>query len=204
MGELIVCQSLRRPSVVRPSVHPSTVSNIFSSETTGRIERGWTGGYPIPSSLPLSSQFPPPSPPLPSPFSPTSIPLSDFSLPLIRFCSYPRTKAYIYVSEELRIVHDRLSCRIFMPCRQRTRLSPDLSMSFLEPAKETLFVLGKTKKLLFMVNFGAYSILSLFVILKGLFSRLFKGFLFNFSYKKFVKKSLQNYRPLNILKILKR
>ena len=31
----------------------------------------------------------------------------------------------IYVSEELRIVHDRLSCCIFMPSRQRTRLSPD-------------------------------------------------------------------------------
>ena len=33
MGELIVNQSLRRPSVVRPS----TISNIFSSETTGPI-----------------------------------------------------------------------------------------------------------------------------------------------------------------------
>ena len=57
--------------------------------------RGWTGGYPIPSSLPLSPHFPPPSPPLPSPFSPTSLPLSGFSLPLIKFCSYSRTKAYI-------------------------------------------------------------------------------------------------------------
>ena len=56
---------------------------------------GWTGGYPIPSSLPLSPRFPPPSPPLPSPFSPTSLPLSDFSLPMIKFCSYSRTKAYI-------------------------------------------------------------------------------------------------------------
>ena len=34
MGELIVYQSLRRPSVVRPS----TFSNIFSSETTGPIK----------------------------------------------------------------------------------------------------------------------------------------------------------------------
>ena len=34
MGELIVYQSLRRPSVVCPS----TISNIFSSETTGPIE----------------------------------------------------------------------------------------------------------------------------------------------------------------------
>ena len=41
-GELIVYQSLRRPSVVRPSVRlsvrPSTFSNIFSSETTGPIK----------------------------------------------------------------------------------------------------------------------------------------------------------------------
>ena len=35
MGELIVYQSLRRPSSV---VRPSTISNIFSSETTGPIE----------------------------------------------------------------------------------------------------------------------------------------------------------------------
>ena len=34
MGELIVYQSLRRQSVVRPS----TISNIFSSETTGPIK----------------------------------------------------------------------------------------------------------------------------------------------------------------------
>ena len=34
MGELIVYQSRRHPSVVRPS----TISNIFSSETTGPIE----------------------------------------------------------------------------------------------------------------------------------------------------------------------
>ena len=42
MGELIVYQSLRRPSVVRPSVclsvRPSTFSNIFFSETTGPIK----------------------------------------------------------------------------------------------------------------------------------------------------------------------
>ena len=40
MGELLVYQSLRRPSVVcRPSsVRPSTISNIFSSETTGPIK----------------------------------------------------------------------------------------------------------------------------------------------------------------------
>ena len=38
MGELIVYQSLRRPSV-RPSVvRPSSFSNIFSSEPTGPIK----------------------------------------------------------------------------------------------------------------------------------------------------------------------
>ena len=35
MGELIVYQSLRRPASV---VRPSTISNIFSSETTTPIE----------------------------------------------------------------------------------------------------------------------------------------------------------------------
>ena len=38
MSELIVYQSLRRPSVRPSSVRPSTFSNIFSSETTGTIE----------------------------------------------------------------------------------------------------------------------------------------------------------------------
>ena len=38
MGELIVYQSLRRPSVRPSSVCPSTFSNIFSSETTGPIQ----------------------------------------------------------------------------------------------------------------------------------------------------------------------
>ena len=40
IGELIVYQSLRRPSLRRPSsvVRPSTFSNIFSSETTGPIK----------------------------------------------------------------------------------------------------------------------------------------------------------------------
>ena len=38
MGELIVYQSLRRPSVRPSSVRPSTFSNIFSSETIGPIK----------------------------------------------------------------------------------------------------------------------------------------------------------------------
>ena len=41
MGELIVYQSLRRPSVIRrlsSLICPSTISNIFSSETYGPFE----------------------------------------------------------------------------------------------------------------------------------------------------------------------
>ena len=75
---------------------------------------------------------------------------------------------------------------------------------FSRTSKGNIIYARQNKNLLFMVNFGAYSILSLLGILKGLFSRLFIGFLFYFSYKKFIKKSLPTYRPLNILKILKR
>ena len=128
--------------------------------------RGWTGGYPIPSSLPLSPQFPPPSPPLPSPFSPTSLPLSDFSLPLIKFVLIQELKR-IYVREELRIVHHRLGCRIFMPIRQRSRLSPDQCLS--RTSKGNIIYARQNKNLLFMVNFGAYSILSHFGILRSIF-----------------------------------
>ena len=117
---------------------------IWSAVCDCGITLSWgdgQGGTPFPVPSP-SPHFPPPSPPLPSPFSPTSLPLSDFSLPLINFVLIQELKR-IYVSEELRIVHHRLSCRIFMPSRQRTRLSR--WMSFLEPTKETLFMLGKTK-----------------------------------------------------------
>ena len=95
----------------------------YMKKFLGANRRGWTGGYPIPSSLPLSPHFPPPSPPLPSPFSPTSLPLSDFSLPLIKFCSYSyickwRTKNG-WPETQLSYFHAQL------PSRQRTRLSPD-------------------------------------------------------------------------------
>ena len=58
--------------------------------------RGWTGGYPIPSSLPLSPQFPPPSPPLPSPFSPTSLPLLPQFPPPIRFFPPPDKILFLF------------------------------------------------------------------------------------------------------------
>ena len=83
--------------------------------------RGWTGGYPIPSSLPLSPTSLPLSPPLPSPCPPTSLPLLPHFPPPIRFFPPPDKKIVfiqelkrIYVSEELRMVQHRLSCRIFM------------------------------------------------------------------------------------------
>ena len=62
-----------------------------------------------------------------------------------------------------------------------------------EPDYLQINIFSRTSKgnIIYMVNFGAYSILSLFGILKGLFSRLFIGFLFYFSYKKFIKKVCQ-------------
>ena len=142
-----------------------------------RLSRGWTGGtpFPVPSpfpptSLPLLPHFPPPSPPLPSPFSPTSLPLSDFSLPLIKFCSYSRTKAYIYVSEELRMVHHRLSCRIFMHSYSVGKEPDYLQINvFSRTSKGNIIYTRQNKNLLFMVTFGAYSILSLFGILRSIF-----------------------------------
>ena len=52
-------------------------------------KRGWTGGYPIPSSLPLS-------PPLPSPFSPTSLPLLPHFPPPIRFFPPPDKILFLF------------------------------------------------------------------------------------------------------------
>ena len=144
------------------------------------ILRGWTGGYHIPSSLPLLPQFPPPSPPVPSPFSPTSLPLLTFSLPLIKFCSYSRTKAY-YVSEELRLVHHRLSCRIFMQNYQVGKEPDYLQMNvFSRTSKGNIIFTRQNKNLLFMVTFGANSILSLVYFLD-----FFKDFCFTFFIQKF-------------------
>ena len=136
--------------------------------------------YPIPSSLPLSPHFPPPSPPLPYPFFPTSLPLSDFSLPLIK-CSY----SYIYVSEELRMVDHRLSCRIFMHNYPVGKEPDYLQMNvFSRTSKGNIIYTRQNKNLLFMLTFGAYSILSLFGILRIL--------VLLFSYKKFIKKKFAN------------
>ena len=54
VGELIVYQSLRRPSVVRPS----TISNIFSSETTGRIELKFHMETPLDGGMKVCSNGP--------------------------------------------------------------------------------------------------------------------------------------------------
>ena len=126
-------------------------------------------GYPIPSSLPLSPQFPPPFPPLPSPFSPTSLPLSDFSLPLINFVLLQELKR-IYVSEELRLVHHRLSCRIFMHNYKVGKEPGYLQMNvFSRTSKGNNIYTRQNQNLLFMVTFGTYSILSLFGILRSIF-----------------------------------
>ena len=133
------------------------------------ILRGWTGGYPIPSSLPLSPHFPPPFPPLPSPFSPTSLPLSDFSLPLINIVLIQELKR-IYVSEELRMVHHRLSCRIIMHNYSVGKEPDYLQINvFSRTSKGNIIYTRQNKDLLFMVTFGAYSILSLFGILRSIF-----------------------------------
>ena len=63
----------------------------------GSYMRGWTGGYPIPSSLPLSPHFPPPSPPLPSPYYPTSLPLLPHFPPPIRF--FPPPDKILFLSK---------------------------------------------------------------------------------------------------------
>ena len=139
------------------------------------------------------SQFPPPFPPLPSPFpptslpfpptslpfSPTSLPLLDFSLPLINFVLI---QCNLYVSEELRMVHHRLSCRIFMHNYSVGKEPDFLQINvFSRTSKGNIIYTRQNNDLLFMVTFGAYSILSLFGILR---SRLFKGFLFYFFHTK--------------------
>ena len=123
------------------------------------------------------SQFPPPFPPLSSPGSPTSLPLLDFSLPLIKCCSYLRIKVYVYVSEELRLVHHRLSCRIFMQNYQVGKEPDYLQISvFSRTSKGNIIYTRQNKKnLLFMVTFGTN-----FNFEPRLYSRLFKGFLFYF------------------------
>ena len=156
-------------------VKEDNVSSINSKEGVDR-------GYNIPSSLPHSPHFPPPSPPLPSPFSPTSLPLLDFSLHLIKCCSYLRIKVYVYVSEELRLVHHRLSCRIFMQNYQVGKEPDYLQISvFSRTSKGNIIYTrqNKKKKLLFMVTFGTN-----FNFEPRLYSRLFKGFLFYFFHTK--------------------
>ena len=124
-------------------------------------------GYPIPSSLPLSPHFPPPSHPLPSPSSPTSLPLLPHFPPAIRFFPPPdKELKRIYVSEELRMVHHRLSCRIFMHNYPGGKEPDYLQINvFSRTSKGNIMYTRQSKNLLFVVTFRAYSILSLFGIL---------------------------------------
>ena len=57
---------------------------------------GGQGGYPIPSSLPLSPHFPPPPPPLPSPLSPTSLSLLPHFPPPFRFFPPPAKIVFLF------------------------------------------------------------------------------------------------------------
>ena len=160
--------------------------------------RGWTGGYHIPSSLPHSPHFPPPSPPLTSPFSPTSLPLLDVSLPLIKCCSYLRIKAYVYVSEELRLVHHRLSCRIFMQNYQVGKEPDYLQISvFSRTSKGNIIYTRQNKKNSCLRSLLApISILSLVYILDFL-----KDFCFTFFIQKVLYKKVC--QPIDLLTYLR-
>ena len=63
---------------------------------------------------------------------------------------------------------------------------------FSRTSKGNIIYTRQNKNLLFMVTFGAYSILSLFWDIKVYFSRLFKGFLFYFFQTKGYKKKFAN------------
>ena len=83
-----------------PSKYNSTEQ--YSSGLRGRgnflYMRGWTGGYPTPSSLPLSPHFPPPFTPLPSPSPPTSLPLQPHFPPPVRFFPPPDKILFLFMN----------------------------------------------------------------------------------------------------------
>ena len=151
------------------------------------------------------SQFPPPFPPLPSPVSPTSLPLLPHFTPPIRFFPPPDKMlflVYVYVSKELRLVHHRLSCRIFMQNYQVGKEPDYLQISvFSRTSKGNIIYTRQNKKTSCLWSLLVpISILSLVYILDFL-----KDFCFTFFIQKVLyKKSLPTYRPLNIFKILKR
>ena len=64
-------------------------------------KRGWTGGYPTPTSLPLSPHFPPPFTPLPSPSPPTSLPLQPHFPPPVRFFPPPDKILFLFMNLSL-------------------------------------------------------------------------------------------------------
>ena len=123
------------------------------------------------------SQFPPPFPPLPSPFSPTSLPLLPHFPHPIRFFPPPDKILFlfqelkrIYISEELRMVHHRLSCHIFMHNNSVGKEPDYLQINvFSRTSKGNIIYTRQNKNLLFMVTFGAYSILRIFGILRSIF-----------------------------------
>ena len=83
-----------KKNIVERSICNNT--QCFRPITAKSDTEGVDRGYPIPSSLPLSPQFPPPSPPLPSPFSPTSLPLLPHFPPPIRFFPPPDKILFLF------------------------------------------------------------------------------------------------------------
>ena len=139
------------------------------------FKEGVDRGVPHSQFPPPSPHFPPPSPPLPSPFHPTSLPLLPHFPPPIRFFPPPDKILFqelkrIYVSEELRMVHHRLSCRIFMHNYSVGKEPDYLQINvFSRTSKGNIIYTRQNKNHLFMVTFGACSILSLFAILRSIF-----------------------------------
>ena len=70
---------------------------------------------------------------------------------------------------------------------------------FSRTSKGNIIYTRQIKNLLFMVTFEPFWDIKVYFL-----DFFLKDSCFTFSYKKFIKKSLPTYRPLNILKILKR
>ena len=124
------------------------------------------------------SQFPPPFPPLPSPFPPTSLPLLPHFPPPIRFFPPPeiffvliQELKRIYVSEELRMVHHRLSCRIFMHNYSVCIEPAYLQINVFSRTSEgnIIYTRQNKKKTLVYGHFWRLLILSLFGTLRSIF-----------------------------------
>ena len=104
-----------------------------------------------------------------------------FKIRRSKVTDYAALRIKVYVSEELRLVHHRLSCSIFMQNYQVGKEPDYLQISvFSRTSKGNIIYTRQNKKtLLFMVTFGTN-----FNFEPRLYSRLFKGFLFYFFHTK--------------------